>query len=332
LRTQKWGSRRGLKRYRCEQKHNFSIDFRPKPEPFWKAFIAGTPLSGIAEQSGLTSGAVAKRLKRELAALPKNEDITKQYCTNFCGVLVLDGVYVAVKGLPKKIPFIYGIDFLTHDIPAGILDFAESEAAFLRLFLILKEVGYPLKAVVCDEAMAVRPALRKVFPDAVIQLCHVHVLRNIREDLHLSSFDKTHMPFFREIQRLLAAQGEENRRNIFKDIALRFDANELYWGILKSIRRRWEDLFRYEATRRQGIACPRDTNLIEAFNGQFKDRYRNTKGFEMISSAERFVNAWMIKRRFTPFRECGEHFKHLNGHTSFEKSRNPDLPMPDILW
>jgi transposase-like protein len=274
---------------------------------------------------------VAKRLKRELAALPRNEDITKTYCTRFCGTLCLDGVYVAVKGIPKKIPFIYGIDFLTHDIPAGILDFSESGAAFLRLFLMLKEIGYPLRAVVCDEAMAVRPALRKVFPEAVIQLCHVHVLRNIREELCLSSLDPTHLPFFREVQNLLAAQGEENRKAMFKNIASRFDANEAYWEILKSIRRRWDDLFRYEAVRKQGIACPSTTNLIEAFNGQFKDRYRNLKGFETISSAERFVNAWMIKRRFTPFRECGEHFKHLNGHTSFSRSRNPDLPYPDIL-
>jgi transposase-like protein len=289
------------------------------------------PLTGIAEQHDLTSGAVAKRVKRELQALPRNEEITKQYCTNFCGTLVLDGVYVAVKGLPKKIPFIYGIDFLTHDIPAGILDFAESELALLRLFQILKDHGYPLRVVICDEAMAVRPALRKVFPDAVIQLCQVHVLRNIREELRLSSFDQTHLPFFREIQKLLAAQGEENRRTIFRDITSRCNANELYWEILKSIRRRWEDLFRYESIRKQGVSCPSSTNLIEAFNGQFKGRYRTIKGFETISSAERFVNAWMIKRRFTPFRDCGEHFKHLNGHTAFSKSRNPDLPYPDIL-
>lgn len=331
MRTQKWGKRRGLRRYRCPAGHNFSIDFRPKPEPFWKSFVAGIPLSGIAEQNDLTSGAVAKRLKRELLALPKNEDITKTYCTNFCEVLVLDGVYVAVKGLPKKIPFIYGIDFLTHDIPAGILDFAESEVAFLRLFLVLKGIGYPLKVVVCDEAMAVRPALRKVFPDAVVQLCQVHILRNIREELGLSSRDATHLPFFREIKTLLASHGEEHRQTMFKNIASRFDANETYWEILKSIRNKWEDLFRYESVRRQGIACPCDTNLIEAFNGQFKDRYRTIKGFETISSCERFVNAWMIKRRFTPFRECGEHFKHLNGHTSFSKSRNPDLPYPDLL-
>ena len=331
MRTQKWGSRRGLRRYRCAAKHSFSVDFRPKPEPFWKSFVAGTPLSGIAERHDFTSGAVAKRLKLELTALPKNEDITKTYCTRFCGTLSLDGVYVRVKGLSKKIPFIYGIDFLTHDIPAGILDFAESEAAFLRLFMTLKDIGYPLRVIVCDEAIAVRPALRKVFPDAVIQLCHVHVLRNIREKLRLSSLDRTHLAFFREIQNLLAAHGEENRKFILKMIVARFDANDLYWEILKSIRKRWEDLFRYESVRKEGRACPRDNNLIEAFNGQFKDRCRGIKGFETISSAERFVNAWMIRRRFTPFRECGEHFKHLNGHTSFSQSRNPDLPYHDLL-
>jgi hypothetical protein len=331
LRTVKWGSRRGLKRYRCTDGHGFSVDYRRKPEALWKGFVAGDSLRRLAERHELTSGAVAKRLKRELALLPRNEDITQAYCLRFGGIICIDGVYVLVKGMPRKIPFIYGIDFITHDIPVGILDFAESEAAFERLFRMLKDVGYPLHAVVCDDVAALKPALHKVFPNAVIQLCHVHVLRNIREELHISPRDQTHLPFFREVQRLLALQGETNRMLRLQMLEAEFEANERYHEVLRAIRSRWDDLFRYESIRKEGVACPRTNNLIEAYNHHFKDRIDTIKGFESLSSAERFLNAWMLKRRFTPFRECGKPFEHLNGHTSFSRSRDPGLPYPDIL-
>lgn len=264
--------------------------------------------------------------------MPKNELITKQYCARFGGVLCVDGVYVKVKGMPKAIPFIYGIDYVTHDIPAGILDFAENEAAFDRLFTILKDIGYPLRFVVADEAPALKSALARVFPGIGVQLCHVHILRNIRKTLHISERDKIHIPFFHEIQKLLVMQGAENRRSFWNEMARIRTIRDDEWEVLKSIRSRWGDLFRYESIRREGIACPRTNNLIEAFNNHFKTRSRSIKGFESLSSAERWLNAWMIKRRFTPFRECGNQFKHLNGHTSFEKSRNTDLPYPDILF
>lgn len=320
-----------MKRYRCEKKHSFSVDFRPKEAPLWKSFVAGDSLRGLAERHDLTSGAIAKRLKRELAALPRNEEITKQYCTRFGDVICVDGVYVLVKGFAKKIPFIYGIDYPTHDIPAGILDFAENEAAFVRLFLMWRDAGYQPTIVVADEAPALPGALCKVFPDARVQLCHVHILRNIRETLSISRRDETHLPFFRSMQKLLAMRGEENRRTFFQTMALSQTVRDGEWEILKSIRSRWDDLFRYESIQKQGISCPTTNNLIEGYNHHFKDRMRGIKGFESIASAERFLNAWMIKRRIQPFRDCGERFKHLNGKSSFDQSRNPELPYPDIL-
>lgn len=327
--TQKWGGRNGLKRYRCEQKHNFSIDFRPKPK-LLGSYLGGPSVRNIAAQSDLKKSAIAEHLKRELAALPKNEDITKQYCTRFGGVLCVDGVYLRVKGM-EKIPFISGIDFVTHDVPAGIIDFAESEAAFERLFRILFDAGYPLRYVVADEASALKPALHKVFPQGKVQLCQVHILRNIRKALHITRQDETHAPFFRNIQELFRMAGEDNRRAFFFELARSRSLTDGEWGIVKSIRSRWDDLFRFESIRKEGLACPRDNNLSEAYNQHFQSRMGNIKGFETISSAERFVNAWMIRRRFTPFRACGEHFKHLNGRTPFSQSRSPDLPYPNIL-
>lgn len=318
-----------MKRYRCEQKHTFSVDFRPKLK-LLGSYLGGPSVRNIAAESDLKKSAIAEHLKRELAALPKNEEITQQYCTRFGGVLCVDGVYLRVRG-HEKMPFISGIDFITHDVPAGIIDFAESEVAFDRLFRMLREIGYPLRYVVSDEAPALKPALRKVFPQAEIQLCQVHVLRNVRKTLHVTMKDASHLPFFRNIQELFRMAGETNRRTFFLELMRHPSLKDGEGEVLKSIRSRWGDLFRYESIRKEGLACPRDNNLSEAYNQHFQSRMGNIKGFETISSAERFVNAWMIRRRFTPFRACGKHFKHLNGQTPFSQSRNPDLPYPDIL-
>lgn len=243
----------------------------------------------------------------------------------------MDGVYVKIKGYPKAVPFLYGIDFETHDIPAGVLALAENDRAFARLFGMLKEVGYPLRFVVTDEAPALKPVLARVFPDVAVQLCHVHILRNIRIALHLSVHDNTHAPFFHAIQKLLVLPGEEVRRETLRSIERQYGRSDVYSEILVSLWDRWDDLFRFESVRKEGLGCPRTNNLIEAYNSHFKGRVRSIKGFESFSSASRWLNGWMLRRRFTPFQNCGKPFKHLNGHCSFEKTRNTDLPWPEIL-
>jgi transposase-like protein len=195
---------------------------------------------------------------------------------------------------------------------------------------MLKGIGYPLRYVVADEAPALPAALRKVFPDARVQLCQVHVPRNIRKELHIAKHNPARLPFLLDMKKLFSLAGEGNRRAFFFEMTRKQTIKDGEWEILKRIRLRWEDIFRFESIRKEGLACPRDNNLIEAYNNHFQGRMGTIKGFETISSAERFVNAWMIRRRFTPFHSCGEHFKHLNGHTPFSKSRNPDLPHPNI--
>lgn len=288
-------------------------------------------MRSIAETEKISGATVAAEIKRELASLPQNELITKQYCTRFGGVLNVDGIYVKVKGLPKAVPFIYAIDFETHDPVAGILALAENDAAFERLFLILKDIGYPLRLVVADEAPALQAALERIFPGIEVQLCHVHVLRNVRKMLHLSSRDETHLPFFRAVQKLLAMPREANRELYLREMRS-WERIELYGTVLKTITGRWNDLFRFEAMQRRGIRCPKTNNLIEGYNNHMKTRIRGIKGFESLSSASRWLNAWLLRRRFTPFRECGKPFEHLNGHSSFEQSRNKNLPWPDIYY
>lgn len=83
----------------------------------------------------------------ELTQLPDNTELTKEFCTYSSGILIVDGKYIKVRGYKQKIPFIYGIDYETHDILFGLLVAAEDEVAFLKVFTILKGLNYPLQAL-----------------------------------------------------------------------------------------------------------------------------------------------------------------------------------------
>jgi len=64
--------------------------------------------------------------------LPENTYLSANFCNRWSGILNIDGKYVKVKGYKKKIPFIYCIDFLTHDIPVGLLAPSENYLTFLK--------------------------------------------------------------------------------------------------------------------------------------------------------------------------------------------------------
>ena len=63
---------------------------------------------------------------------------------------------------------------------------------------------------------------------------------------------------------------------------------------------------------------PRTTNLVEGYNSQLESRLASIRGFESETTARNYVNAWIVKRRFTRFECCKKPFQHLNGKTSLE--------------
>jgi transposase-like protein len=102
----------------------------------------------------------------------------------------MDGKYVKVKGFEQKIPFIYGIDYLTHDIPYGGLFVAEDTIAFSLFFERLRHTNYHLRMVVADDRAGLENGLNKAFPLRPLQLCHTHYLENIRRTLNIKSTDR----------------------------------------------------------------------------------------------------------------------------------------------
>lgn len=66
------------------------------------------------------------------------------------------------------------------------------------------------------------------------------------------------------------------------------------------------------------LHIPHTTNLMEGYNSQLESRLGSIRGFELSDTAKNYLNAWIIKRRFTKFTDCKIPFKHLNGKSPLE--------------
>ena len=66
------------------------------------------------------------------------------------------------------------------------------------------------------------------------------------------------------------------------------------------------------------LNIPSTTNLLEGFNSQLELRLSSIRGFEIVDNAENYMNAWIVRRRFTKFTDCRGKFKKLNGKSPLE--------------
>lgn len=295
----------------------------------WIPHIDGIPFRKLGDEYGLSGKQAYVRVFEELKSLPSCHEVTRQLCEYTSGILVIDGKYVKVRGYKQKIPFIYGIDYETHDILFGLLVKAEDEASFLTFFLTLKELGYPLKIVVADDRSSLPLALKQVFPDVPLQLCLNHYLENIRVALHIRT-DPTHHHFFNSLKKHVFDEYENDEKlnlalkhlwdNRCEDIPLR-------QAIVQQIDARRKELFVYK----QIPNTPNNTNLIELYNSHFNARLKSLKGFKTKEHAELWLNGLLIRRRTKPFTDCGPKFKHLNGKSSLQMSIKKQAHWPDIL-
>lgn len=257
--------------------------------------------------------------------------MTKQYCDSekFCGILIVDGKFIKVKGYKQKIPFIYCIDYLTHDIPVGMVARSESAEAFEKFFQQLKDCNYPLKIVVCDDRSSLEKPLKKHYPESIIQRCLNHYVENIRESLYVRSKEANHH-FFNSIMKHVFEEyiDEENLQKQLQYIFEKHAKGNLHrTAILKDIYKRRIELFNYTKVEQ----CPKNTNLIELYNSHFNARLRSLKGFKSFDSAERWCNALIIRRRTKSLTDCRGKFKHLNGKNSLQNTLKKQALWPDIF-
>ncbi len=285
----------------------------------------------LGDENTLSGPQTYARVITELDQLPKNDFLTKTLCdlAHCQGILILDGKYIAVKGFERKIPFLFGIDYLTHDILHGELFFSEDEAAFSQYFQKLKDLGYNLKIVVADDRAGIKQALNKVFPYARLQLCHVHFLENIRAVLRVKT-EERYRHFFNSLKLHVFTEGaDEEKIDAGLEHVLRNHAQHSpkLQDIIWEVKRRREALFNYLKVK----DCPNNTNLIELFNSHLNGRLKTIKGFQSFKSANRWLNAWMIRRRSKTFTDCDKKFKYLNKHCSLEFTIKKQALWPETL-
>ena len=58
--------------------------------------------------------------------------------------------------------------------------------------------------------------------------------------------------------------------------------------------------------------------------------YTHCLVYGVQASAQRWLNAWMLRRRTKPFTDCDRQFKHLNGKCSMEMTIKKQAQWPEI--
>lgn len=262
-----------------------------------------------------------------MKSLPHCADITRIYSTKWSGVLLVDGKYVKVKGYDRKIPVLYGIDYLTHDIPTYILSRAENYPTCESFFSTLRLLNYPLQAVVCDDNVNIYEACWYIYPKAVVQLCQNHYKQNIRLQLAVST-DPAHRAFMQEIEHLFERKRSKEE---FRILASRIYQKNLHDParvyVMADIQRRISFLTAYTGN----PLIPRTNNLIESYNSHFERRLKTIKGFKSFAHANLWLNAYFLYRRMKPFTDCEGKFRRLNGYCSLEKTMKDPSKISKVL-
>ena len=321
------GVRRGNIKYLCKKcGRHFQVNKvkRLGSRDLLVDHLEGYSFRSLSQKYNISVGSAYGKCFEALKKLPHCADVTRMYCSKFSGVLLVDGKFVNVKGFERKIPIIYGIDYQTHDIPTFVFSIAENFMSLIKFFSSLRLLNYPLRYLVSDDNLNIPEACREIYPKAFWQLCTNHFKENIRRTLGVRT-EPLHQPFMNGIEDLFSfKRSEDDFNRVAKNIFNVNKNNDLYVSILLDIEKRKKNLLGYKDV-------PRTTNLIESFNSQFQAKFRLIKTFESFKHADLWSNGYILRRRFRVFTDCTGKFKSLNGKSSIEISKKPDVDLPTFF-
>lgn len=228
-------------------------------------------------------------------------------CKAFDGYLQIDAKYISVKGHKNKMAFIWAIDYNSHDVLWYELVSSETYAAYLHIFAKLKAAGYRPRAVICDELPQIWKSAMQIFPGVNVQLCTVHLKRNIRKALSMKNPDD--VTFFQDIKYLFASKNLKYFAATTRDLLRKHFNSRKYVAILRDLMNK-ESLY---TTYLKNSSCPSTTNLIECYNKHLNKRLRKIDGFGSSQSALMWLNAYVYYKRTSKLTSCKGKFKYLNG-------------------
>lgn len=283
---------------------------------------------------------VMEIIHRITSVLADSVTIARRFRPAWSGVLVFDGKVIRVfdqlaTRLNKnhftenelrwmhKMRWLCGIDYITGDLPHYALHEAESRIDLILYFQKLKEIRYPLKALVCDGNSDIPHAAKFVFGNEIIvQRCTRHFAEDLRS---LLPSQKGH-----EQERLLCLEVIKKIQCVIEADTLEIAQANLL-TLSQFIRRKRSSVMRTMVRMFQEnsetlcahhlypeLHLPHTSNDIESLFKQLNLRLKSLGRFAHRIYAENYLNAWALLRRFTPFTDCRKPRQQRNGKAPLE--------------
>lgn len=254
--------------------------------------------------------------------------IAKHFSLNWSGTLVFDGKVIRVydrlskqlKGkvseqellwMNKKV-WLCGIDYGTGDLPHYELAEEETKIDLVMYFRALKEIGYPLRVLVCDGNADISAAAKHVFgEDIIIQLCTRHFVETLKRHAKDQIKNSKVQLIINTIQRIIEADNLETAGKYLEQLTqinrLTKIENELINLFKKHAQQLTAHLLHPE------LNIPHTSNDIENLFKQLNLRVKTIGRFYQWQYARNYLKAWALLRRFTKFTDCRNGRRWRNG-------------------
>lgn len=174
--------------------------------------LDGIPYRKLQRKYAGTKDTLNRLTNRILDELMSSTEVTRQLKPVYGdGIFLADGKFFRCKriitdecGEEQKRKYPRGrcqlsiMHWASHDIAVTVYGESESEELWREAWEKMRELHISVRYVVADEKTACAQALKRIFPEAILQLCHAHFVREIEKKL-----------LFRHIERRLNKLGKE---------------------------------------------------------------------------------------------------------------------------
>lgn len=301
----------------------------------------------LARRFGMDKDTAMGIVHRVTERLPDGEAVARALKPRWSGILVFDGKYVrvydpwaslaagaaarakahpgeATGDTPRPMPrhwcaWLCGIDHGTGDLPFYSIAEEETKVDLVLYFRGLQRTGYPLRVLVSDGNPDIPAAARLVFGDAFVhQRCTKHFLEGLLRllpDEDPRRRDETER-LIRLVHAIVAAPSLEAAGR--RLAVLPHMARET--PVQRQVMRLYEEGKEALAAHltHPGMGIPSTSNDIENVFRQLNLRLKPLGQFRGWEYAGRYLNAWALHRRLTPFTDSKGGRKERNGKAPLE--------------
>lgn len=300
----------------------------------WKRYKRRAAPIEAAVMESFVCGVATRKVKRALSSVLGDEGPSHQTVSRIVAglnqsmrrwqrrpiaddieILYLDGVFLRIKerGIKKR-PTLFAMGIST-DGRVRILGFhhaweesADEWQAFTQLLYERGLKGSSLKLVVADQATAIASATSLLWPEAVLQSCVFHKMKNLVESLRRGPLKRTIMADAKAIYRA------DSRRQAIKRIAL----FQKKWAracpaAMRNFIKNIDLTLSYFSMPKRMWARVRTTNPLDRFFREIRRRTRTMGAFRDRQSASRILYA--IADTYNQKREEDQSREHPRKYT-----------------